>query len=227
MSGPSDSMREALTTALKAPLRRLHDHPENKPPWPAHHTTLRSLVLRGLLEHSEHRTRRGWLLEEWAITDAGREALEPVQITRRPSPRFMARSGGIRYKKLAPVKPGDLGRWVIDEAEHEGDYTSDPRRSIDTDGGRAVEVVTDAATIEGFAKRAEQRQQKRLRQSGKALDDETAEVRLERIRLVARSKHMHFNREDRLLRHLLDHGRRKAAEDRLRQLETQLGQRVA
>jgi hypothetical protein len=102
-------MREALTKATRAPLRRLHDTTNpGKPPWPANPNTLAALVRHDLLAHNRRRTRKGWWLEEWTITENGREALLPRLITKKDHDVYLAR----------PTR-------------NSGDYTTDPSHRID------------------------------------------------------------------------------------------------
>lgn len=90
MNRLTPTMRAALEAARKGPLRRTHDHSrEGRPPWPAAHNTLAALLDRGLLEHEVRRNNAGWWMEQWAITDAGREALLPPRRTARDTPRLM------------------------------------------------------------------------------------------------------------------------------------------
>jgi hypothetical protein len=155
-------MREALTSALRGSLRRLHDNAPGRPPWPAHPATLAALVARDLLSHDRRRTRKSWWLDEWTITDAGRDALKPREIKARDRPLYLAHSGAIRYRRLPN------GRWAIDDSgDGKDDYTSDPRRSIDVDKAPdsavlvAVESVNPAAMNDIIA-RAHKRRERQL-----------------------------------------------------------------
>jgi DNA-binding PadR family transcriptional regulator len=104
----TQKMRAALVEASRNPLRRLHDDLEGKPAWPAHPATLRALEARGLVEKTRRRTRKGWWLDEWAITDNGRQALAPASLVRADRPVYMAHP-----------------------SRTTGDYTSDPSRTFD------------------------------------------------------------------------------------------------
>jgi DNA-binding PadR family transcriptional regulator len=104
----TQKMRAALVEASRNPLRRLHDDLEGKPAWPAHPATLRALEARGLVEKTRRRTRKGWWLDEWSITDNGREALVPASLVRADRPVYMAHP-----------------------SRTTGDYTSDPSRTFD------------------------------------------------------------------------------------------------
>lgn len=101
-------MRDALTKAQHAPLRRVHKPGPGAPPWPAAPNTLRALLRRGLVELGQIRNRDGWPVTTWTITDTGRAALQPVEIFRTERPLYLAR----------PTK-------------NSGDYTHDPSRRID------------------------------------------------------------------------------------------------
>lgn len=102
-------MREALQSARKAPLRRVHNVEHGKPQPPAAWQTLRALEARGFLAYSERKTKRGERLEEWVITDAGREALLPREVFKEERPVYLAR----------PVP------------DRRGDYSTNPAWSID------------------------------------------------------------------------------------------------
>jgi hypothetical protein len=104
----TQKMRVALVEASRNPLRRLHDDLEGKPAWPAHPATLRALEARGLVEKTRRRTRKGWWLDEWSITDNGRQALVPASLVRADRPVYMAHP-----------------------SRTTGDYTSDPSRTFD------------------------------------------------------------------------------------------------
>jgi hypothetical protein len=104
----TQKMRDALVEASRNPLRRLHDDLAGKPAWPVHPATLRALEARGVVEKTRRRTRKGWWLDEWAITDKGRQALVPASLVRADRPVYMAHP-----------------------SRTTGDYTSDPSRTFD------------------------------------------------------------------------------------------------
>lgn len=125
----SAPMRQALVEARRGPLRRLHDDQPGKPPWPAPPASLAALVSRGLLETGTMRSRKGWHIDTWTITDAGREAIAPPAARSRPDhPRFLAR----------PTRSTP-------------DYTTNPSRAIDN-----LEPVSDEL-LATYAADAEQR----------------------------------------------------------------------
>jgi hypothetical protein len=130
MSRLSAQMRETLAEAARNPLRRLHDQLEGKPPWPAHPATLRALEQRGLLNKSRRRTRKSWWLDEWAITDQGREALNPKPAkSRSDKPVYLARpsrsTGDYTYNRkyaiddLEVIPPSSLDRKWAAQADIE------------------------------------------------------------------------------------------------------------
>jgi hypothetical protein len=90
----TERMREALLEARKGPLRRVHDGTEGKPPWPAPAASLAALVKHGLLVRSERKSKNGNRVQEWTLTDAGREALKPKQVVRREAVRSLRVPGG-------------------------------------------------------------------------------------------------------------------------------------
>lgn len=125
----STAMRAALTAAQRGPLRRPHAYLDAPAPWPAHPSTLQALERHGLLERHDLRNRHGHPVTTWTITPAGRSALEPREITRRPAPLYLAR-GSVRYHVLPN------GKWGVvkdEDATGSGDYTADPARSVDRD----------------------------------------------------------------------------------------------
>jgi hypothetical protein len=217
-------MRDALIDASRNPLRRTHDTPAD---WPAHPATLAALVRHDLLEVSERRNRRGYLLTIWTLTDTGREALDPPPRYRPDRPLFLAHCGAIRYRKLPPKTPTDLGRWVIAGSKHDtstsnsGDYTTNPAKAIDP-----LEVV-DLADVTRFATVAREREQERKRANGQALDAQALDERMEQARLTARAQHMDVTGELWVIRRMTGMGREQSAARRLARLETQLRQRAA
>src|SRR5512147_496008 len=110
-------MRETLQLAQSAPLRRLHDNQPGKPPWPAPATTLYALERCELLARARRRSRQGWWLDEWTITDRGREALKP------------------KTPKLRP----DRAVYMAHPSQNSGDYTYNRRYAIDD-----LEVMRDS-----------------------------------------------------------------------------------
>lgn len=101
-------MREALQDAARQELRRVHDDQPGRPAWPAHPSTLAALVGHGLLERSERKSRQAHRLEVWTITPAGVQVLNP-----------------------APRQLEQAARYLSRPSRTTGDYTSNPRRSID------------------------------------------------------------------------------------------------
>jgi hypothetical protein len=225
-------MRAALEQAQREPLRRLHPLC-GIAPWPAHHVTLAALVAQGLLEHAEHLTRRGLRLEEWTITDAGRQALEPIVIDRPDRPRYLAPAGGaLRYRKVPDLDArragkADAYKWEI--AGGGGDYTGDARRSIDRDlaPGQTTTVAIAVLDAEGAAIKAAEREQERRRGRADELDAMPIDDRVQRLRSVARQHRMNVNSDVHIITYWISRGRLTAAATRLTALETQLGQRAA
>lgn len=97
-------MREALRRARSQPLRRVHKPGPGRPPWPAYHSTLTTLVNDGLLEQRDRLSRQGYLVDEWFITEFGVEALKPV-IVRRDIVRLLHVAGG-------STRMMQLGTWI-------------------------------------------------------------------------------------------------------------------
>jgi hypothetical protein len=89
-------MRDALedTSRRIEGLRRTFDDKAGHPTWPHHPATLAALVRRGLLEPREVRNRKGYRVQAWFITDAGRRALEPVLVIKRDVPLYLAPVSG-------------------------------------------------------------------------------------------------------------------------------------
>jgi hypothetical protein len=83
--------RETLDTIRRQPARRIHEPGPGSPPWPHHPSTLAALLRHELVDHVVDRDRRGYWRETWTINDVGRTALEPVELTGRDVPRFLAR----------------------------------------------------------------------------------------------------------------------------------------
>lgn len=194
----SAPMHDALIAAARNPLRRTHDTLVGKPPWPAHPSTLAALVARGLLERAEKRNRRAQLVDQWTITAAGHEVLNPSPRYRPDRPRFMAR----------PTR-------------NTGDYTMNPARAIDH-----LEVI-DGHAVVTFAQRAREAEQERRRQNGQALDAKGFELRIEAVRLAARFRRMDVTGEVWVIQGMVDRGRQQTALRRLARLEGQLQQRAA
>jgi hypothetical protein len=219
----SAPMHDALTDASRNPLRRTHDDSAGTPPWPAPAPTLAALIRHDLLECTEIRNRRGFKVTVWTITDLGHEALNPPPKYRADRPRFMARCGAIRFKTLPNGRQAVAGGGS-------GDYTSDPRKSIDRDripGGKMTAVPVLEADLDRFAATAREREQERKRANGGTLDAQEFEQRLEQARLVARARRMEITGEVWVIRQIAATGREQSAARRLAKLETQLQQRAA
>lgn len=97
---------ETLTEARRGPLRRVHDVEHGQPRWPAHPSTLLSLVRRGLLACGERKSKKGHRLQEWTITDDGLEALNPPAVVRREPVRSLSAKGAARTRMM------QFGVWV-------------------------------------------------------------------------------------------------------------------
>jgi hypothetical protein len=98
-------MRDALQRARAGPLRRTHTTGPGRSPWPAPWQTIHALEARGLLAHTERPNRNGDRLEEWAITDAGRQALDqPPRARRAGVSRIRVPGGSTRIMQL--------GTWI-------------------------------------------------------------------------------------------------------------------
>lgn len=101
-------MRHALTTARTGEIRRTLTPGPGAPPWPHPAATLYALERHELVVRSERRNRRGEVMIVWAISDAGRQALEPEEIIKTERPLYLASIVGER-----------------------GDYTPIQRRAMD------------------------------------------------------------------------------------------------
>lgn len=205
----TDLMREALEDARRGPLRRVHDDQPGQPAWPAHPVSLYALVRRELLAYSERLSGRGYRLQEWTITAAGREVLDPPLRLVQERPVFLARPSA-----------------------NSGDYTNNPNRSIDMDhrdDGRrvAVEVLVTPIALKKYADQAERKREDQLRNVGRNLDGTAFGKRLQYARDSARARHVDVSREVRLIQHMHTNGRVDKALQRLTQLEIRLGQRAA
>jgi DNA-binding PadR family transcriptional regulator len=123
-------MRDTLEQAARQELRRVHDTP--RPEWPAHHSTLAALVRHGLLAYSTRKSKRRHEIEAWAITDSGRDALQPREVFRQEPDYYLARGGSISYR-LTPN--GSIGRWTVDDRDQDSEadkgYTTNPATSSD------------------------------------------------------------------------------------------------
>lgn len=227
----TNNMRATLKLAKRGPLRRIHNpnHP-GPPAWPANHATLAALVRHHLLERQQIKNKRGYNVNLWTITPAGRQALEPAERFREARPLYLAR-GSVRFRK----QPN--GRWaVITDSRsdvNEDDYTSDPRQSIDRDRAptartqTAVPVLVDRDDLDAFTRRARRREEARKRSNGDRLDTKTSRERLEQLQRVAREHHVNISDECRLIRHMIDSGRENDALRRITKIETNLQQRAA
>jgi len=97
-------MRDTLEVVRRGGLRRVHDG-VGRPPWPAPWQTLYALQRRELIVRTERLSRKGDRVEEWAITEAGREALSPPVVPRRETVRSLRAPGG-------STRPMQLGIWI-------------------------------------------------------------------------------------------------------------------
>jgi hypothetical protein len=137
----------------------------------------------------------------------------------------LARCGATRNRTLPN------GRQVVSGGGGSGDYTANPRASIDTDRlprwqGRLRCLVT-FADLERCAAKAREQEHERRRRNGQALDAQAVELRLEQARLVARERGMDVSGELWVIRQIVATGREQSAARRLAKLETQLQQRAA
>jgi hypothetical protein len=154
------------------------------------------------------------------ITAAGRDALKSPKP--EDPPLYMSRSGSIRYRKLPN------GRWAVDaDADGNGDYTTNPARSIDQDGRSAVEVLVSPKDVARYAKDARAREHERLNEHGRSLDELSLDDRMDRAHRKARERRLDISRELRLIRFMVDNGRERNALQRLAQVEAKLGERAA
>lgn len=85
----TNNMREALQDAAKHAIRRVHDCP-GQPGWPFPHNTLRALLRHGYVEYTELISRKGHRVQQWAITELGRQALKAPGWVAEEKPVFMA-----------------------------------------------------------------------------------------------------------------------------------------
>lgn len=225
MTRLSTPMRNALEAARRIDgLRRTHDPTKpGAPQWPAHHSTLAALVRREFLTRDDGRNRKGWPRTTWSLTDAGREALKPREVFRVEAPRYMCR-GGTRFRERADG--------AVELVGGEDDYTSDPRRSIDTDyppGSKGPVAVPGVGErdLDRFTQRARRREADRVRANGRRLDTQSLEARIAGVEAVARGRHADVSGELRLVRHMLVSGRVGRAVARLERLEAGFEQRAA
>jgi hypothetical protein len=143
------AMLEALQSARKGPLRRVHDIEHGRPAWPAHPASLRALVRHGLAVSSERLSKAGHRVEEWTITEDGRKALNtPVVVVRERVRSLRVYGGSTRMMQLGawvdvwmpepePVRPQDVDAlWFGAAAE---------RHAIERDRRTAARRVARAA----------------------------------------------------------------------------------
>jgi hypothetical protein len=103
------AMRDALRAARSQPLRRVHKPGPGRPPWPA--------------PAGSEVSRKGFRMDVWTITDAGVEALRPVESTRRPRPLLVAEgwpdftyAPGRAMRGEPGVLPDDEPAWLSEAA---------------------------------------------------------------------------------------------------------------
>lgn len=105
----TQAMLTALQKAQNCPLRRIHAE-HGKPHWPAHPSTLAALVRLELMRRDQRVNRKGRRIDEWIVTDAGREVLKPKPVkVRRLGPLYVSRGW--------PDYTGDIGRAMPGEPE--------------------------------------------------------------------------------------------------------------
>lgn len=95
-------MREALESASRQDLRRVHGGPGSAP-WPANANTLHALVAHGWLEHKRLTSRKGLPVDVWSITEEGKAALRGPRWSATEKPIFMARGGGITSERARAI----------------------------------------------------------------------------------------------------------------------------
>jgi hypothetical protein len=98
-------MLAALRAAQNGPLRRVHDVEHGRAPWPAPPASLAALVRQGLLERSSRVSKKNHRIDEWHVTDAGRETLKPRHVAKRDPVRCLRVPGG-------STRMMQLGTWV-------------------------------------------------------------------------------------------------------------------
>lgn len=135
------SMRAALEQAKRHDgLRRVHnpDTP-GKPLWPAHPATIHALVRHGLVDYARTVNAKGHTVDLWRTNEAGDKALRPPERFRDERPLYLA-NGTVRFHTLPS------GRWAVSEEDHDGDYSTDPSRSVDWDDqmGALPQIDPDA-----------------------------------------------------------------------------------
>jgi hypothetical protein len=207
-------MRQALqTAAAQDGLRRTHDTEHGQPPWPAPPATLHALLNRQLVTHTRIRNRKGYHVDTWTITDAGREALNPPPRQHTTRPRYMQPAGS-----------------------RGGDYTTNPARSIDTDqpphGRFAVAISVTHADLTDYAAIAEAKRREQAEAQARAQrqlrETLTFERRLVEANRQAKRQHVNVSSEMRLIERMLTRaqaGGRKppaSAFDRIQALEQRL-----
>lgn len=141
MTKLTPAMRAALEKAKREDgLRRVHNPTlPGKPAWPANASTLAALVRHYLVTRTDDSNRNGWPRTTWAITAAGREALEPPEVHRDQRDEYVMRGptpvdyewastttiAGDHVRRRAPlakVRPDTLDpKWAADAATRHAD----------------------------------------------------------------------------------------------------------
>lgn len=187
-----------------------------------HQPTVELLEAAGLITLHDHGDDGTWIA---LIAKTGRALLHRPLPDNQPAV-FLAHAGRIRYRRL-PNR-----RWAIDEdADGDGDYSTDPRHSIDHDqipGGKTAAVAAvSPSDLANFAKHARQREAKRQREHTKTLKAMTPRTRLQAAQTEASQRRIDVTSDVRLINHMLTAGRTSDAEVALRRLETKLHHRAA
>ena len=167
----TENMRTVLELATKQTLTRVHNPQEpGKPPWPANPVTLHALVRHELVRLDERLSRQRYRIQEWTITERGREALKP-QI------------------RLAPDRP----RYLCRPSRTTGDYTYDHTQSLDIDtppenGTRMAVETVGPSVLAQFARDARDREKTAKLERERQKDNLQLYERLQRALEEAESK---------------------------------------
>jgi hypothetical protein len=112
------SMRDALTQAHKTELRRVHDTSlPGRPPWPAHPATLAALERHGLISRTGIRNRKGYCVDIWSCTEAGRLVLFPPPRFREDKPEWLSWTGSGSDWTKDPARRADDGERMPEVSE--------------------------------------------------------------------------------------------------------------
>lgn len=172
----TNRMRNALTRANNTPLQRTHNQTHGKPPWPEHPATLNALERQGMLTRTTRTTRHGHRIDEWHITDTGRQTLQPTHRTIPHKTRLIARTP----QQTGPDAPNGASS-----------YTTSHTRSI-PDAGEAI----DQQTLERYAMENQQAKTRRLLDYEHTRAQMRLEDRLAAVRQAAQHHGIDLSRQE-------------------------------